>query len=177
MISIKKFSIYLTAFFIFFCSNIVVSDNNIYYVDIDYLLNNSLAGKSIIIGLNKKTEFNKKNFEENEKSLKKEETSIILKKNILSENEYLKEVQLFKKKVEDYKLSRNKTINQISKIKNDAQRNLIEALTPILTDYATKNSISYIIPKRNIIIGKKELDITNSILEILNLKIKNIKLQ
>ncbi len=98
MISIKKFSIYLTAFFIFFCSNIVVSDNNIYYVDIDYLLNNSLAGKSIIIGLNKKTEFNKKNFEENEKSLKKEETSIISKKNILSENEYLKEVQLFKKK-------------------------------------------------------------------------------
>tara|TARA_B110001452_G_scaffold207742_1_gene177949 strand:+ start:629 stop:1162 length:534 start_codon:yes stop_codon:yes gene_type:complete len=177
LISIKKFSIYLTAFFIFFCSNIVVSDNNIYYVDIDYLLNNSLAGKSIIIGLNKKTEFNKKNFEENEKSLKKEETSIILKKNILSENEYLKEVQLFKKKVEDYKLSRNKTINQISKIKNDAQRTLIQSLTPILKDYAKKNSISYIIPRTNIIIGKKELDITNSILEILNSKIKDIKLQ
>ncbi len=177
MISIKKFSIYLIAFFIFFCSNIVVSDNNIYYVDIDYLLNNSLAGKSIIIGLNKKTEFNKKNFEENEKSLKKEETSIISKKNILSENEYLKEVQLFKKKVEDYKLSRNKTINQISKIKNDAQRTLIQSLTPILKDYAKKNSISYIIPRTNIIIGKKELDITNSILEILNSKIKDIKLQ
>tara|TARA_B100000767_G_C19628823_1_gene477322 strand:- start:134 stop:667 length:534 start_codon:yes stop_codon:yes gene_type:complete len=177
LISIKKFSIYLIAFFIFFCSNIVVSDNNIYYVDIDYLLNNSLAGKSIIIGLNKKTEFNKKNFEENEKSLKKEETSIISKKNILSENEYLKEVQLFKKKVEDYKLSRNKTINQISKIKNDAQRTLIQSLTPILKDYAKKNSISYIIPRTNIIIGKKELDITNSILEILNSKIKDIKLQ
>ena len=67
--------------------------------------------------------------------------------------------------------------NQISKIKNNAQKKLIETLTPILTDYAKNNSISYIIPKNNILIGKKELDITNTILEILNSKIKNIKLQ
>jgi|TARA_B110000495_G_C22831316_1_gene485024 outer membrane protein len=175
--SIKKISIYLISLFIFFYPNIVLSDNNIYYVDIDYLMNNSLAGKSIIIKLDEKTKFNKKKFEESEKNLQKEETRIISKKNILSKEEYIKEVQLFKKKVKDYKLSRNRSINQISKIKNDAQRTLIESLTPILADYANKNSISYIIPKQNIIIGKKELDITNSILEILNSKIKNIKIQ
>ena len=174
---IKKFSIYLISLFIFFYPNIVLPDNNIYFVDIDYLMNNSLAGKSIIIKLDEKTKFNKKKFEESEKNLQNEETRIISKKNILSEEEYIKEVQLFKKKVEDYKLSRNKTINQISKIKNDAQITLIESLTPILTDYANKNSISYIIPKQNIIIGKKELDITNSILKILNSKIKNIKIK
>ena len=174
---IKKFSIYLISLFIFFYPTIVLPDNNIYFVDIDYLMNNSLAGKSIIIKLDEKTKFNKKKFEESEKNLQNEETRIISKKNILSEEEYIKEVQLFKKKVEDYKLSRNKTINQISKIKNDAQITLIESLTPILTDYANKNSISYIIPKQNIIIGKKELDITNSILKILNSKIKNIKIK
>ena len=174
---IKKFTIYLTALFILFYTNIVLSDNNIYFVDIDFLMKNSLAGKSIIIKLDKKTKFNKKKFEESEKSLKTEEKTLISKKNILSEKEYLKEVKLFKKKIEDYRLFRKNAINQISKIKNDAQITLIESLTPILTDYAKKNSISYIIPKQNIIIGKKELDITNSILEILNSKIKNIKLQ
>ena len=173
----KKFSIYLTTLFILFYTNIALSNNNIYYLDIDYLMNNSLAGKSIIKKLDEKNKFNKKKFEESEKNLQKEETRIISKKNILSKEEYIKEVQLFKKKVKDYKLSRNRTINQISKIKNDAQRTLIESLTPILTDYAKKNSISYILPKKNIIIGKKELDITNSILKILNSKIKNIKLQ
>ena len=173
----KKFSIYLTTLFILFYTNIALSNNNIYYLDIDYLMNNSLAGKSIIKKLDEKTKFNKKKFEEIEKNLQTEEKIIISKKNILSEKEYLKEVQIFKKKVEDYKLLRNKTINQISKIKNDAQRTLIESLTPILTDYAKKNSISYILSKQNIIIGKTELDITNPILEILNLKIKNIKLQ
>jgi Skp family chaperone for outer membrane proteins len=174
---IKKFTIYLTALFVLFNSNIAQSNNNIYYVDIDYLMNNSLAGKSIIMKLNEKNKFNKKKFKEIEKNLQIEESNLISKKNILSEKEYFKEVQLFKKKVEDYKLSRNKTINQISKIKNNAQKNLIETLTPILTDYAKNNSISYIIPKNNIIIGKKELDITITILEILNSKIKNIKLQ
>jgi len=173
----KKFSIYLTTLFILFYTNIALSNNNIYYLDIDYLMNNSLAGKSIIKKLDEKTKFNKKKFEEIEKKLQTEEKNIISKKNILSEKEYLKEVKLFKKKIEDYRLSRKNAINQISKIKNDAQITLIESLTPILTDYAKKNSISYIIPKQNIIIGKKELDITNSILEILNSKIKNIKLQ
>ena len=166
----KKFSIYLTTLFILFYTNIALSNNNIYYLDIDYLMNNSLAGKSIIKKLNEKTKFNKKKFEEIEKN-------IISKKNVLSEKEYLNEVQLFKKKVDDYKLSRNKTINQITKIRNVAQRSLTKSLTPILAEYAKKNSISYIIPKQSIIIGKKELDITSSILEILNSKIKSIELQ
>ncbi len=120
---------------------------------------------------------NKKKFEEIEKNLQTEEKNLISKKNVLSEKEYLNEVQLFKKKVEDYKLSRSKTINQITKIKNVAKRSLAESLTPILADYAKKNSISFIIPKQSIIIGKKELDITSSILEILNSKIKSIELQ
>ena len=173
----RKFSIYLTTLFILFYTNIVLSNNNIYYLDIDYLMNNSLAGKSIIKKLDEKTKFNKKKFEEIEKNLQTEERNIISKKNILSEKEYLNEVQLFQKKVEDYKLSRNKTINKFTKIKNVAQRSLIDSLTPILADYAKKNSISYIIPKQGIIIGKKELDITSQILEILNSKIKSIELQ
>ena len=173
----KKFNIYLTTLFFLLYTNIVLSNNNIYYLDIDYLMNNSLAGKSIIKKLDKKTKFNKKNFEVIEKNLQTEEKNIISKKNVLSEKEYLNEVQLFKKKVEDYKLSRSKTIKQFTKIKKVAQRRLIDSLTPILADYAKKNSISYIIPKQSIIIGKKELDITSSILEILNSKIKSIELQ
>ena len=58
-----------------------------------------------------------------------------------------------------------------------AQANLIESITPILTDYSSKNSISYILPKKNIIIGKSELDITKIILDLLDSKVKNIKVK
>jgi Skp family chaperone for outer membrane proteins len=153
------------------------SNNNIYFIDIDFVMNNSLAGKSIIKELDKINKSSQNEFKKIEKNLIDEEKKIILKKNILSEQEYLKEAELFKKKVDDYNLSRNKKINDISKMKNNSQKKLIETLTPILTEYAQKNSISYIIPKQSIIVGKSELDLTKTIIEILNSKIKKIKLQ
>jgi outer membrane protein len=149
-----------------------MSNNDIYYIDLDFLMNNSLAGKSIVKKLDSKNISIQKKFQDSEKNLKNEENQIIS-----HEQEYIKKVELFKKKVEEYKLSRNKTINDISKMKNVAQKNLTDKLTLILAEYADKNSISYIIPKQNIIIGKTELDLTNIILEILNSKIKNIDLQ
>ena len=158
-------------------SNIALSNNNIYYIDIDFIMNNSLAGKSIIKGLEEISKSNKNEFQKIQKNLLDEEKKIISKKNILSKQEYLKEAELFKKKVEDYKLSRNKKINDISVMKNNSQKKLTEILTPILAEYAKKNSISYIIPKQNIIIGKSELDLTKAIIEILNSKIKKINLQ
>jgi len=175
-----KFIKYLRYFLIIIpmlYSNMALSNNDIYFIDIDFVMNNSLAGKSIIKELDEINKSSQNKFKKIEKNLLDEEKKIISKKNILSEQEYLKEAELFKKKVEDYKLSRNKKINDISKMKNNSQKKLIEALTPILAEYSQKNSISYIIPKQSIIIGKSELDLTKTIIEILNSKIKKIKLQ
>ena len=154
-----------------------MTNNNIYFIDINFVMNNSLAGKSIIKELDEINKSSQNKFKKIEKNLLDEEKKIISKKNILSEQEYLKEAELFKKKVEDYKLSRNKKINDISIMKNNSQKKLTEILTPILAEYAQKNSILYIIPKQSIIIGKSELDLTKTIIEILNSKIKKIKLQ
>ena len=57
-----------------------------------------------------------------------------------------------------------------------AQADLINKLTPILGEYAKKNDISLNIQKKNIVIGKSELDITKEILEIANKEIKKIKI-
>ena len=119
-------------------SNMALSNNNIYYIDIDFIMNNSLAGKSIIKELNEINKSNQNEFQKIQKNLLDEEKKIISKKNILSEQEYLKEAELFKKKVEDYKLSRNKKINDISIMKNNSQKKLIEILTPILAEYSQK---------------------------------------
>ena len=174
---VNKFLRYLVLLFSFFFTNIAVANESIYYIDMEFIMNNSLAGKSIITKLAEKNISNQKKFQEVEKNLKNDESKIISQKNILSEQEYLKEKQKFLKKVEDYKLTRSKTINNTSQMKIKAQKTLINSLTPILTEYAQKNSISYIIPKQNIIIGKIEFDLTKPILEILNSKIKNINLK
>ena len=53
---------------------------------------------------------------------------------------------------------------------------MISKLTPILEEYSKKNSIRIIVQKKNNVIGKKEDDITKDILELVNQKVKNIKL-
>ena len=92
-------------------------------------------------------------------------------------NEFDNEIKIFKKKVSDYKLKRSDLIKNINKKKINAQSELIKKLTPILEEYSKKNSISYIISKKNIIIAQKQYDLTDVVLKILDSKVKNIKLK
>ena len=91
--------------------------------------------------------------------------------------EIFTKIKLFQKKVSDYQDKRSNTFNATLKMKEDAQVSMVNTLTSILSEYAEKNSISYIIPKKSIIIGKTELDLTNIILNILDTKVKDIKLK
>ena len=45
-----------------------------------------------------------------------------------------------------------------------------------MAEYSDKNSISLIVDKKNIVLGKTELDITEKIINLLNEKVKEIKL-
>ena len=161
----------------FFISNAVLSNESIYYIDMQFIMNNSLAGKSIVNQLEKKSKYLNKNFKKTESNLKKEDTKIVSQKNVISKSEFSKKVSLFNQNVSKYQVERRDILNELSKQKVQAQNNLIQELTPILSDYAKKNKISFILPKQNIIIGKSELDLTKNIITILDKKIKSIKLK
>ena len=155
-------------FFFLFFTLIYASQSfanaSLYYIDMDRLLNNSLAGKSIIKQLANLNEKNVTIFKKTEESLKKDENKIVSQKNILDKNEFDNEIKIFKKKVSDYKLKRSDLIKNINKKKINAQSELIKKLTPILEEYSKKNSISYIISKKNIIIAQKQYDLTDVVL-------------
>ena len=53
---------------------------------------------------------------------------------------------------------------------------MLKTLNKILSTYAAENKISLIIQKKNIIVGKYSLDITEVIMDILNKEIKSINL-
>ena len=61
-------------------TQVALSSENIYYIDMKIVMNTSLAGKSILSQLDKIDKFNKDSFKKTEALLKKEETKIILKK-------------------------------------------------------------------------------------------------
>jgi outer membrane protein len=174
---IKKLPKIIIFFFVLFYSNFSNANDKISYLDIDYIMNNSLAGKSINDQLKIKHQSNLENFKKTENKLKEEEKKIISQKNVLSKDEFEKKVTLHKKNISDYREKRNKASKDLTKKKIDSQSLLLSELTPILAEYSKSNSISMIMPKKNIIMGKTNLDITNQVLKILDKKIKNIKIK
>ena len=157
-------------------SSLVKAEQKTVYIDIDMIMKNSLAGKSISKQLEKINKSNLINFKKSEDDLRSEEKQIVSQKNVLSETEYSKKVSLLRKKISDYNENKKKMVNSLNKKQITAQASLINSLTPILADYSKENLITMIISKKNIIMGKNELDITKDILKIVDNKIKKIDL-
>jgi len=172
-----KFLKYILILFILLQFNNVYSNEKIFYIDMDFIMNNSLAGKSIMKQIKKKNALNIKNFTKQEETLKKEENTLISQKNVLDKKKFEEQVNSFKNKVSSYKSNRTKIANELSEKLTNAQKKLKNTLTPILANYSAQNSISFIIPKKNIIIGKTELDLTNTILKLLESKVKRIEIK
>ena len=61
-------------------------------------------------------------------------------------------------------------------LKSELTKKLLSHINLILAEYSDKNSISLIVDKKSIILGKTELDITEKIINLLNEKVKAIKL-
>ena len=109
-----------------------------------------------------------------ENQLKSEENEILKQKNILSENELNTKITDFQNKINDYNLKKQKFTKEVNDQRLNITNNLLKSLNLILSDYASKNEISIILQKKNIIIGKSTLDVTKDVLKIFNENIKTI---
>ena len=170
----KKFFLIFILFFSII--NFVKAEINIAYIDMQYIMDNSLAGKSIKKQLEELHKKNLSDFKKKEESLKKKEKEVIAKKNILSDEEFQKEISKLRTNVKNYNLERNDRINSLTKKRIESMESIVKSLSPIIADFSKKNNISLIVDKKYIIVGKTELNVTKKILDILNSKIKKIVL-
>ena len=100
--------------------------------------------------------------------------NLITQKNILEKSKFEYEVKILNQEINAYRTERNKITDQLNKKKINYTKEVLNHLNSIITDFVEKNSISLVLPKKNIIVGKKNLDITPEILKLLNNKIKEI---
>ncbi len=152
------------------------SSEKIVYLDVEKIMQQSIAGKSIIAQLKKRRDASISKFKKKEKDIIDKEKKLIAQKNVLSKEEFETKIIELRKEISNYQKERNKTSNEIARSRVKASTKLISKLTPILEEYSKENSIRIIVQKKNIVIGKKEDDITKDILELVNQKVKNIKL-
>ena len=142
----------------------------IVYIDMVNILNTSDVGKYIVGTLEKESKKNIKLFNEIKSNLIVKEKKLLASKNVIDKADFNKEVIKLKKEFDDYqKLKANKRM-KLSNEKNVMQNKLLKILTPIVSQYSKDNSISIVITKQNVFIGRTDLDITKDILELVNKK-------
>ena len=68
-------------------------------------------------------------------------------------------------------------IENFNKLKVDSTNKLLKLINPILTKFSSDNKIAIILQKKNLIIGKTELDITKEIINNVNNEVKEFKIK
>jgi len=172
----KKFILSILTIIILF-TNTAFCNEKILFIDMDKVISTSNSGVSILEQLNK---LNKKNivfFNKQEKILKEKDLKLISQKNIISETDFKKKVDLLKTEINDYNQKRNKIIDNFKKLKVNNTNELSKLINAILIEFSEDNSISFILQKKNLIIGKTELDITDKIIKIVNKKNPKFKIE
>ncbi len=171
---LKKLFIINFFFLIFTLS--YAEEQKIVYLNIEKIMQNSTAGKSIKKQLENLYNKDLEKFKKNDETLKNKEKKLITQKNILSQEDFQKELTNLRSEIINFQKEQVRARENINKLRIEATGKLISKLSPILQEYAKKNSISLILQKKNIIMGKKEIEITEEILSITNNKIKDIKI-
>ena len=112
-----------------------------------------------------------------EKKLILKKKTLLTQKNVLSEEEYKKKFVKLEKNLIEYNSIINKKNLDLNNFKTKVRVEFSKNLNDILEDYSKKNSISMILKKENILIGKTNLDVTQEVLDLFNDNIKKISVK
>ena len=159
---------------IFFLLSSTYTYAQIVYIDINYILNSSDVGKSLNTYIKKIRDQNIISYKQIEDQFIKKEKELLTQKNILKKEQFDQKLKILSNEINIYKTEKASSLNKLNKIKLDNTKKILEILNPIITNYVDKNSISLVVPKKNIIVGKKNLDITDEIVKLLNDKVQSL---
>ena len=158
-------------------SNQALSEQKIAFIDMDKVISTSKSGSSILKQL---TDLNKKNLKflkDEEKKLKEKETKLISQKNIISETDFKNEVNELKSEIKSYKQNRTKMLADFNKLKIDNTNNLLKLINPILVKFSNDKEIAIILQKKDLVVAKTQLDITDEVIKIVNSEVKEFKIK
>ena len=167
---IKNFFTIFVVIFVFMSSS--YSQDQIVYLDLDYVVVNSKAGKTILKKLEESKNTALSKFEKKGKELKKKEDEIKRQKNIISEDELKKKLIEFRKEVTNNQKNKKKVINDFNQKKKVEFNEFFKKITPIIENYVSEKKIDIVLDKKNIFVASKKKNITQEIIKIIDSKIK-----
>ena len=168
-----KFLIKIFFIFVLFLFNLgqAYSSENIAFIDMDYIIKNSEIGKKTLNSINSLNIKNINELKKKEKILKDLENDLLAKKNILSKENFDKEVKLLRQKANKFKSDQSKMVEDFNNYKKIELDSVLDKITPIMNAYMEQKSVKILLDSKNILIGRNDLNLTNEVLKEIN---KNI---
>ena len=167
--------IFVITFFVLVITN-AQAEQNIVFIDMSKIMNESKAGKSAQKYIQNSIKLNLESFKKSEEKLKKKERDLLDKKNILKKEEYKRKLDELRNDIDNYQKERRKKNENSSKLRARAMQLINENVILLLADYAKENNIDIILNKKDVVLGMTEKDITQIIMDKFNKKISSIDL-
>ena len=150
--------------------NTTFAENNIVFLNVNYIYNNSISGKNANEMIEKKIQKLDTKIKTFSSQINLDKENLIKQKNILSEEEYKKKFNIIDNQINEFNKKIKIENNEINEIKKKIRSNFVEELRKILSEYSLENSIQLIIEQENVLIGSNKLNITDDILKVVNSK-------
>ena len=163
--------------FFFLIVSISQANENIKFININYIIKNSDAGKVLNNLIEKKNKRFSNELNNIGKSLEDKKKKIISQKNILKKEEFEKLVKEYDLEVKNFNEKRKKKTNELNNFSAMSKKKILDLLNPLIKDYLQKESIQILLQKEKIVFGDEKLDITKEILDKFNSKHKSIKFE
>ena len=163
-------------FFLVFLNFFLINNsfaNNIVFIDLNYIINNSITGKNVI---NKLEDINNKNLNLLKKEqllLNKERDDIEKTKNILSQEDLNKKILILNQKLQEFNNKQDLMSGEFKNLRQLEMKNLLDKINPIIEKYMLDNNIDLMLKKENIYISKKDFDVSKKLIELINKNISN----
>jgi len=162
--------------FLFLINNNLYANDKIVFININYIFTNSNAGKKLYEQIDQKNKQIQIEINKIKTELESEQKQIFSQKNVLSVEEYNKKITNLENKIIEMNTKIKKKQDELNLFKNKVEKNFSKQLNMIIEEYSVQNSIDIIFKKENLLMAKKNLDITENIFNLFNEKIDIIKL-
>ena len=153
------------------------ANDKISYLDLDYIITNTIVGKSLLENFKKEEKLKIEKFKTSDEGFKNKEKKILAKKNLVTNEEINKELRSLQVEFQNYRKNKIKEIDELKAKRNRNILNFIKLINPIIEKYMSDNSISILLDKKNIFIASKNYDITKNLITLIDKDIKSIDIE
>ena len=163
--------------FLLLSINNSLAEEKIVFIDINFIFKNSNVGKNLNEQIKKKDNQISLEIKKFKNDIEVEKNQIISQKNVISVEEYNNKINILETKIKEMNNLIAKKKIELDTFKNKIETSFSKELNSIIEKYSTENSIDMIFNKSNILMARKDLNITEKIINLFNENVKEINIK